>query len=202
MHGNLVKMAVVVAIFSNVIFAQILIAQGGDAVVTRTKTLQGVHEGSGNADVTRIRNLDAVRLVRGNTDIIRYRNMALISLGVIYNLFANVSIASTDQDGNPQTTFLRGQIVEFAITAFNNGTLPLTNAVLSLLVLDPNSALVFLSYSLETLRPGIGKSEFFGYMISTSAPAGLYTAKLSFFTNWPSAGGVGLDSAIANFQVV
>ena len=112
-----------------------------------------------------------------------------------------VNITITDQNGNPRTTFTKGEIVQFNFTIKNVGDLDFENGLVSIMILDPFNTPIFLSYSFETIIPGSIEQIIIGYRIPMDVPLGTYTVKIMVFTDWPSKGGVGLDVETSMYEV-
>jgi hypothetical protein len=201
--------------------AKFAYASPGDAEFSRTKNLQYFQLESGNVDVTRFRNLEYFELEPNNADIIRFRNLQYFELepnnadvtrlknlqcfelAPVGDLVINIGpIAITDQDGNPKTTFNRGDIVQFEFVVENTGTLALARGLVSTMILDPSNTPVFLSYTFEDLASGTSKKFIIGYGLPLDSPNGTYTVKVMVFTDWPSKGGIGLDIETSTFNVI
>ena len=112
-----------------------------------------------------------------------------------------VNITITDQNGNPRTTFTKGEIVQFNFTIKNVGDLDFENGLVSIVILDPFNTPIFLSYSFETIIPGSIEQIIIGCRIPIDVPLGTYTVKIMVFTDWPSKGGVGLDVETSMYEV-
>lgn len=110
-------------------------------------------------------------------------------------------VVITDQNGNPKTNFIRGEIVRFNFCLENTGSLILSRGLVSVEVLDPLNIPVFLSYTFEDLDIGASKEFIIGYGIPLGGVIGTYTVKTMVFTNWPSQGGIGLDIETSTFDV-
>jgi len=196
-----------------------IVAQTGNAEVTRTKNLQYFELELGNADVTRAKNLQSPELVPNSADVTRLRNLQYFELEQndadvtrLRNLqyfeltdFGPVSyitsLTITDQNGNPRNNFNRGDIAQFDFTIENIGSFNLTKALISTIVLDSSSTPIFLSYTFEDLLVGQDTRIIVGYKIPLEASIGTYTVKVMIFTDWPSKGGVGLDIEALSFFV-
>ena len=195
-------------------------ASSSNAEVTRTKNLQCFELEPNNVDVLRLRNLQFFELMPNNADAIRYRNMEyfelepndadvtrlknlqFFELAPIGNLVINIGpITTTDQDGNPKTTFNPGDIIEFWFVIENVGNLTLTRGLVSVLILDPSNTPIYLSYTFEDLASGASKKFIMGYWIPLDVAAGNYLVKVMVFTDWPSRGGIGLDIETSIFNV-
>ncbi len=173
-----------------------------NADITRYRNLQYPELQPNNADVTRYRNLAYLELEPNDADVIRYRNLVYIALDEVIGYEANItSLMVTDQNGNPQTSFLRGEIAQFNATIKNIGNYPLVGGVVSVMVFDPTSTSVLLAYTLEDIAVQQTKQVIFGYRIPSNAQVGTYTVKISVFTNWPSKGGIFLDTESSTFTI-
>jgi len=184
----------------------------GDAYVTRLKNLQSfemtpqIHP-PGNAHISRLRNLQCFEMTPqvhplGDAHVTRFRNLQCFEMAYqIHEIKVNIAyLATADQNGNQTVNFMKGDMVQINFTIHNTGV-PFTNALISTVILDPSSNVVFLSYTFEDFSVGTKENLVFGYRIPQEAPAGTYTVKVMVFTDWPSEGGVGLDVKIATFDV-
>lgn len=170
--------------------------------VLRLQNLQFFELMPNNADAIRYRNLQYFELEPNDADVIRLKNLQFFELAPIGNLAITIGpITTTDQEGNPKTTFNPGDIIEFWFVVENVGNLPLTRGLISALILDPSNTPVYLSYTFENLASGASKKFIMGYWIPLDATAGNYTVKVMVFTNWPSKGGIGLDIETSTFNV-
>ncbi|MEM3698059.1 MAG: hypothetical protein QXQ94_11310 [Candidatus Bathyarchaeia archaeon] len=188
----------------------------GNALVSRTQNLQyfelvpPVHP-PGNAFVTRTQNLQYFELVPpihppGDALVTRTKNLQYFEMTpLIYQYRINVTkLQTTDQNGKPCSSFMRGEIVQFDITVENIAAhegMSLTNGLLAVTVLNPRQNVMFLSYTYINLPKGASLKFTFGYGIPVSATTGTYTVKVMVLTDWPSRGGVGITSKSSNFNV-
>jgi len=210
---------IIVLLFSLTLMSQVR-AQG-NAEITRTRNLQYFELEPNDIDVSRYRNLQFSQLDHIDVDVTRYRNLQYYGLeptDVDVTRFRNLQffeladagdfiininlLVTTDQGGNPKTSFILGDIVQFNFIVENYGSRTLSMGLIFTEVLDPISTPVFLSYSLADLPSGLGQQFGVGYGIPTGASLGTYTVKIMVFTDWPSNGGIGLDIETSAFNVI
>lgn len=173
-----------------------------NADITRYQNLQYLELQPNNADITRHENLAYLELEPNNADVIRYRNLAYMPLDEVIGYEINItSLMVTDQNGNPRTSFLRGEIARFNATIKNVGSYPLVKGVISVMVLDPTSTPVLFTYTLEDIAVQQTIQAIFGYRILTTTQPGTYMVKVSVFTDWPSQGGIFLNAEISTFTI-
>ncbi len=173
---------------------------------TRFRNLQNLELAPDHADVIRNRNLLDFRLEPNNADVTRLGNLQYFQLEPLaYEYKINItSLIITDQDGNPTSNFLRGDVVQFEFIIENIGgpeSLPLYDGLISTQVLDPSDTVVFLSYTFEDLTRGASKEFITGYRIPSTGLTGTYTVKVMVFTAFPSHGGFGLAIEESVFTV-
>lgn len=174
----------------------------GDVDFIRHQNLQYFELEPNHADVIRYYNLQYFQLEPNNADVIRYKNLQYFELAPVESLVINIGpITTTDQEGNPKTTFNPGDIIEVWFVVENVGNLTLKRGLISALILDPSNTPIFLSYTLEDLTSGASKKFIMGYGIPLGATVGNYTIKVMVFTDWPSKGGIGLDIETSTFVV-
>jgi hypothetical protein len=111
------------------------------------------------------------------------------------------SLMITDQNINPRTSFLRGEIAQFNATIKNTGNYPVVKGIVSIMIFDPTSTPILFTYTLEDIAVQQTKQVIFGYRIPSNAQLGTYTAKASVYTDWPSKGGIFLDAETSNFTI-
>ncbi|RLI43763.1 hypothetical protein DRO69_08910 [Candidatus Bathyarchaeota archaeon] len=169
--------------------------------VTRYLNLQYFQVVPGNVDVTRYGNLQFFQLEPNDAHVTRYRNLQVQPLEVISFGINITNLATTDQNNNPQSAFLRGEIVQFSIEIKNIGNYPITNGLISITVFDPTLTTVLLAYTFEDIEVQQTKQLVFGYSIPQDAILGTYTAKVSVFTDWPHNNGLLLDAETKTFTV-
>jgi len=170
--------------------------------VIRLRNLQYFELEPNNADAIRYRNMQYFQLEPNDADITRLKNLQYFELVPVGDLVINIGpITTTDQDGNPKTTFNKGDIVQFEFVVENAGSLQLTRGLISAMILDSSDTPVFLSYTIEDLASGTSKKFIMGYGLPLDSLAGTYTIKVMVFTDWPSKGGVGLDIETTTFNV-
>lgn len=192
--------------------------------VIRHKNLQSLELAPNDADLIRYRNLQHLELAPNNADVIRYRNSMFFELGpnnadvirfgnlqyfqlepLLYEFKINVtSLFTTDDNNNPKTGFLKGDIVQsnFIITNFGGTeSLPLTNGLIAVTIQNPNQETIYLAYTYTDLQRGENKNFIFGYKTSYDATPGTYTVKVMIFTDWPSEGGLFINSKTTEFTV-
>ncbi|MHA1834584.1 MAG: hypothetical protein ACTSV7_11425 [Candidatus Baldrarchaeia archaeon] len=173
----------------------------GDVDVTRIRNLQSPELISNNADVTRLGNLQHYELEPNNADVTRTRNMQFFELSELTLASYILSLVITDQDGTPEDHFSPGDVVQFNVTVKNIGNSDLTKALVSMMIFDPSNTSILLSYVFQDLFVGQSKQIIFGYRIPLDALTGSYMTKIMVFTDWPSKGGVGLDIKTQSFFV-
>jgi len=186
----------------------------GNASVSRLRNLQ-VFEMTpqpphppGDVYISRIRNLQIFEMTPqpshppGDVYITRLRNLQCFEMAYqIHEIKANIThLSTTDQSGNQTINFMKGDTVQVNFTIYNSGV-PFANALMSTIIQDPSSNVVFLTYAFEDFTVGATRNFILGYRIPQEAQAGAYTVKVMVFTDWPSEGGVGLDVKIATFNV-
>lgn len=157
-----------------------------------------------NADVLRLRNYQYFELLRTmNADVTKLRNLQCFEMTIPPHEYAiNItSLVTTDQDGNPESNFTHGDIVQFNFTIENLGNIPLMQGLVSTLVLDPSDTPFFLSYVFEDLPVGQSKEVTIGYRIPTELATGIYSVKVMIFTDWPSEGGMLLAVRESTFAI-
>lgn len=173
-----------------------------NADITRYLNLGYLELQPNNADMIRYRNLAYLELEPNDADVIRYRNLAYMPLDEVIGYEVNItSLMVTDQNGNPRTSFLRGEIAQFNVTIKNMGNYPLVKGVVSVMVFDPTSTPVLFTYTLEDIAVQQTVQVIFGYRIQSTAYEGTYTVKVSVFTDWPSKGGIFLDIENSTFTI-
>ena len=173
----------------------------GNVDITRYGNLQYFQLEPNELDLTRYRNLQYMQLEPNDAHVIRYRNLQVQPLEVISFGINITNLATTDQNNNPQSAFLRGEIVQFSIEIKNIGNYPITNGLVSIMVFDPASTTVLLAYTFEDIEVQQTKQLAFGYSIPQDATPGTYTAKVSVFTDWPHNNGLLLDAETKTFTV-
>jgi len=182
------------------------IAQTNNAEVSRTRNLQCLELAPNDADLTRYRNLLGLQLDQNDAHVIRYRNLQSFQLEpLLYEFKINVtSLFITDDNDNPKTGFLKGEIVQINFVITNLGgaeSLPLTNGLIAVTIQNPSLETIYLAYTYAHLNRGESRNFIFGYKISYEAVPGTYTVKVMIFTDWPSEGGLFINSKTAEFIV-
>lgn len=157
-----------------------------------------------NIDTYRLRNCHFSEMQRSmNTDVLRLRNLQLLEMSIPVSEY-NINITEVltkDDGGNIKYIFLRGEIVQVEFTITNIGNIWLEDGIVSIILFDPLSRPVMLSYFTETLRSGQTQKHVFGWRIPFNSQKGNYTVKVMIFTDWPSKGGVGLATKQVQFNV-
>jgi len=109
---------------------------------------------------------------------------------------------TADQNGNPKSTFERGEIVlvnvtiEMALQYHNAeyGYFVTPTRFLLLLRFTYGYRLVYLGFVVAELSPGESRSFGIGFRIPEDASTGDYTVKIMVWSNWLDKGGVALAS--------
>jgi len=177
----------------------------GNAEISRKRNLN-LHElqRNMNIDAFRLRNCQFLEMQRTmNADVLRTRNMQLLEMAVLPQDYAvNITdLLTKDEWGNIISDFLRGEIIQFEAIIVNTGKIWLENGLISIVISDPSAEPVMLAYYFGTIKSGEIHQCIFGWRIPFSSAAGVYTAKVMIFTNWPSKGGVGLTFKQVQFRV-
>jgi len=203
---------------------QLVLAEGGNAEVTRIKNMQYFELKPNNADVTREANMQYFELKPNNADVSRYRNLQyfeaepnnadVIRYGNLQclelaelpelpgELRVNVtSLKLTDQNGTPKTNFTQGDVLQINFTIKNTGCVYLLRGLVATSVLNPSNTPLFLSYTFTDLPTGVSKEFIVGYRVPADADVGIYSVKVLVFTDWPSEGGYGLTVEEFTFTV-
>lgn len=173
-----------------------------DADIIKYRNLQFFELQPNNADIIRYRNLAYFELEPNNADVIRYRNLACMPMDTTLGYEINItSLMITDQNDNPRSNFLRGDVVQFKVAIKNIGNYPLVEGVISVMIFDPTNTPVLLYYTLEDMAIQQTIQVIFGYRIPSTAQLGTYAVKVSVFTDWPSQGGIFLDTESSTFTI-
>jgi len=157
-----------------------------------------------NADIVKLRNYQIHELIRTmNADVIKLRNYQAFEMTIVIDeyILSISNLETTDQNNNPKTNFLRGDIVQFHFSVENTGNPSLYNGLISIEVLDPSENVVFISYLYDNILHGSTEEFFFGYKIPAEEPTGTHTIRAMILTDWPSEGGIGLAIEEATFNV-
>lgn len=214
LHTQALILCSVVTLLAILFLSPLVGADPGNAEVSRLRNLQAFEmtpapgHPPGDAYISRTRNLQAFEMTPqephppGDVYVSRLRNLQCFEMAYqIHEIIANITyLATTNQNGNPTTSFMKGDVIQINFTIQNTGV-PFANAPISIVIKDPSDSAVFLSYTFEGFSVGSNKNLIFGYRIPSEALAGTYTVKVMVFTDWPSEGGVGLDVKTATFDV-
>lgn len=214
LHTQVPMLCSVVALIVILFVSPFVRADPGNAEVSRLRNLQAFEMTSqpphppGDVDISRLRNLQVFEMTPqephppGDAYVSRLRNLQVFEMAYqIHEIIANITyLATTDQNGNQTANFMKGEVIQMNFTIHSTGV-PFGDALISTVILDPSSNVVFLSYTFRDFSIGTKENVIFGYRIPQDAPAGIYTVKVMVFTDWPSEGGVGLDVKTAAFNV-
>jgi hypothetical protein len=223
MTGSKFKLVVLCSILELLFITSLqpVVAEEGNAEVTRIKNLQYfelepnnadlTRKGNvqyfelkpTNADVSRYKNLQYFEIKPNSADVIRYRNLQCLELAELpSSLTINItSLILTDQDRNPNTDYSPGDVLQIDFIIKNMGCVYLMRGLVATIVLSPSNMPSFLSYTFVDLPSGLSKEFIVGYRIPANADVGIYNVRVLIFTDWPSEGGYGLTVEETAFTV-
>jgi len=124
---------------------------------------------------------------------------------LLYEFKINItSLYTTDENNNPKTSFLKGDIVQINFEITNLGgteSLPLTNGLIAVTIQNLDQETIYLAYTYTDLQREESKNFIFGYKTPYDITPGTYTIKVMIFTDWPSEGGLFINSETTTFTV-
>jgi hypothetical protein len=172
----------------------------GNASVSRCRNLQFLEmttqsHPAGNASVSRYRNLEFFEMTPqqhppGNASATRYKNLQFFEMNASEQPSVTISpFTTTDENGNPKSTFNPGNMVVFKIVMAPEGSQNIPNALVYVMVQDRNSTVMFLSYISQDINVGKQTTVYLGFQVPYNCLLGDYTTKVSILTKLLSQGG-------------
>lgn len=109
--------------------------------------------------------------------------------GSTLSTHVTISLATTDSNGNPESSFSRGQNVLVKVVVTNDGSTSLTNIYVLLTVYDSNNAPIFFGISINSIASGQQTQILIGTTLVSSLPTGTFNAQVIVLTNFLAHGG-------------
>jgi hypothetical protein len=115
----------------------------------------------------------------------------------------NLTLSTTDPDGNPKSEFRRGEAVAAKITVRNDGGARIGGAHILATFYDSNNVPVSFSFDILDLGVGEERTSIKGFTLSPSAAIGTYRVEVIVLTDFLANGGVYIPdgNGSSEFQV-
>jgi hypothetical protein len=102
----------------------------------------------------------------------------------------NLTLSTTDPDGNPKSEFRRGEAVAAKITVRNDGGARIGGAHILATFYDSNNVPVSFIFDIVDLEIGEERTSIKGFTLSPSAATGTYRVEVIVLTDFLANGGV------------
>lgn len=129
-----------------------------------------------------------MKLAKKNLIFTLFTVLFLASSNFVANAYTVqiVSVSTTDMQGNPKTTFKRGEFVVVNAKIKSLLTYESQDYLLIVEAFTPDDRVIALGFTSGSLAGGQEISTGYGFKIPDDAPTGTYTIKIFVWNGWPA----------------